>query len=159
MRALLPIKHKLIISWESFLVSVTLSEFTCKLRRSLLSTPALVQRPPLAQMWANSAAHLWKGWAGKLHHCHAVAGADQLGPGMHWHDYCVSTYRGRKFSDKLDIAASRCTGWYWSQKSLRLYCEFSGYIILILGFLWFVLYLVVVINDYLFERKHYSYLF
>lgn len=34
------------ISWEAFLVFVTLSAFVCKLRPSLVSTPAAVQRPP-----------------------------------------------------------------------------------------------------------------
>ena len=45
-RALLHIKHNLIVSWESFLVSV-MSAFTCKLRTSFLTTLATVQRPPI----------------------------------------------------------------------------------------------------------------
>lgn len=45
-RALLHTKHKLMIGWEAFLGFVTLSAFVCKLRPSLASTPAAVQRPP-----------------------------------------------------------------------------------------------------------------
>lgn len=159
-RALLHTKHKLMIGWEAFLGFVTLSAFVCKLRPSLASIPAAVQRPPAYRRCrANTAAHPWRGWAGKLHHHHAVGGTPQLGPGMHWHDSSVSTLRGRAVSEQLDIAAPRCTGWYRSQKSRRLFSEFSAYIIPILGFLGLILYLFVVNNGYLFEKKHYHYLF